>query len=35
MQPGCWIWQRERPAYHGGAMREYLKDPSDNGKDTS
>ncbi|KAG0724302.1 Speedy protein 1-A [Chionoecetes opilio] len=32
MQPGCWLWHRERPLYHGGAMRDYLRHPSDNGR---
>lgn len=32
IQPDSWLWRRERPAYHGGAMREYLRHPSDNGK---
>ncbi|KAK8401476.1 hypothetical protein O3P69_001003 [Scylla paramamosain] len=32
MQPDCWLWQRERPTYHGGATRDYLRDPSDDGR---
>ncbi|XP_050688451.1 uncharacterized protein LOC126981452 [Eriocheir sinensis] len=32
IQPDCWLWRRERPAYHGGAMRDYLRHPSDNGR---
>ncbi|XP_045623503.2 uncharacterized protein [Procambarus clarkii] len=31
MQPDHWLWERERPVYHGGAHREYLKHPDDNG----
>lgn len=32
MQPDCWLWQRERPPYHGGAKRDYLRDPTDDGR---
>ncbi|XP_053642273.2 uncharacterized protein [Cherax quadricarinatus] len=31
MQPDHWMWERERPIYHGGAHREHLRHPVDNG----
>ncbi|XP_071514609.1 uncharacterized protein [Panulirus ornatus] len=31
MQPEHWLWERDRPTYHGGALREHLKHPNDNG----
>ncbi|KAK4311801.1 hypothetical protein Pmani_016724 [Petrolisthes manimaculis] len=32
MQPKHWLWERERPNYHGWAVREHLRYPSDNGQ---
>ncbi|CAG5134816.1 unnamed protein product [Candidula unifasciata] len=31
IQPDNILWKRERPLHHGGAIRNYMKDPEDDG----
>lgn len=31
IQPDSILWKRERPVHHGGAVRNYMKDPEDDG----
>ena len=31
IEPGHYIWTRERPEHHAGAFRNYMRDPDDDG----
>ena len=33
LEPNHWVWQRERPAYHGGAARLYPHEKEQQNKD--